>query len=52
MRDGEIPGLDSRQLCTAVQKAAEHMWGNIASGDWKNRGIEQLSPESYPAYRL
>ena len=51
MRDGVVPGQDIRALSDAVQAAAETMWAGTPKGDWAKRTIDQLSPESFPAFR-
>jgi 5-methylthioadenosine/S-adenosylhomocysteine deaminase len=50
MRDREIPGVDISQLTRDLQAAAERMWPRMASGDWAGRGVDELSPASFPAY--
>lgn len=51
MRDGVVPNLDLPALINDVQAAAEKMWAGTAKGDWAKRTIDQLSPESFPAFR-
>ncbi len=50
MRDGQIPGIDVGQLTRNLQAAAERTWPRMASGDWAGRGVDELSPPSFPAY--
>jgi cytosine/adenosine deaminase-related metal-dependent hydrolase len=51
MQDGVVPGYDPVELGRAVQAGAEAMWDGMQSRDWAGRGIEQLSPSSYPPFR-
>jgi cytosine/adenosine deaminase-related metal-dependent hydrolase len=51
MADGVVPGYDPVELGRAVQAGAEAMWEGMQSRDWAGRGIEQLSPSSYPPFR-
>ena len=51
MRDGVIPGQDLASLSAAVQQAADTMWQGTAKGDWAKRTIDELSPQSFPAFR-
>lgn len=51
MQGGVIPGQDIAALSAAVQKAAEAMWAGTAKGDWAKRSIDELSPESFPAFK-
>ena len=51
MRDRVVPGQDLASLNAAVQSAAETMWAGTPKGDWAQRSIDKLSPESFPAFR-
>jgi cytosine/adenosine deaminase-related metal-dependent hydrolase len=51
MRDRKIPGVDIGQLARAVQAAGERMWPRIGGADWAGRGVNELSPQSFPPYR-
>jgi len=51
MRDRQIPGVDVAQLSRDLQAAGERMWPRIGSGDWAGRTVDQLSPQSFPAFR-
>jgi cytosine/adenosine deaminase-related metal-dependent hydrolase len=51
MENGVVPGYDPTELGRAVQAGAEAMWEGMQSRDWAGRGIEQLSPSSYPPFR-
>jgi cytosine/adenosine deaminase-related metal-dependent hydrolase len=52
MRDRQIPGVDVGELARAVQAAGERMWPRLAAADWAGRGVDQLSPQSFPGFRL
>jgi 5-methylthioadenosine/S-adenosylhomocysteine deaminase len=52
MRDRKIPGFASCDLAREVQRGAEAMWAGIDKGDWAGRGIDQLSPESFPPFKV
>ena len=52
MRDRVVPGQDMASLTAAVQAAAETMWAGTPQGDWAQRSIDKLSPESFPAFRV
>ncbi len=51
MRDRVIPGVEMSELTDDLQAAAERMWPRMAGGDWAGRGVEALSPPTYPAYQ-
>jgi hypothetical protein len=34
-----------------LQAAAERMWAGVSKGDWAGREIDELSPQSFPAFR-
>ena len=50
MRERDIPGLDIDHLTADLQAAAERMWSKLPNGDWQARTVDQLSPQSFPAY--
>lgn len=51
MRDRVIPGFDTAALARDLQRGADAMWRDISKGDWQERTIDQLSPESFPPFR-
>lgn len=51
MRDRKLPNVDIPALTAELQAGAEHMWANMHRQDWGHRGIDQLSPESFPDFR-
>ena len=51
MRDRVIPGVDLDRLCADLQAAGERMWAGVAKGDWAGRSVDELSPQSFPAFR-
>jgi hypothetical protein len=50
MRDRQIPGVDVGALARAVQAAGERMWPRLSAGDWAGRGVDELSPQSFPPF--
>ncbi|MEM9811476.1 MAG: amidohydrolase family protein [Pseudomonadota bacterium] len=48
---GQVPGVDEAALAADLQAAAERMWANVSAGDWADRSIDALSPESLPEFR-
>ena len=52
MRDRVIPGANVDDLARAVQAAAERMWPRMNGGDWAGRGVDELSPQTFPAFRV
>ncbi len=52
MENGIVPGYDSEKLSRDVQAGAEAMWSGMQSRDWARRDIEQLSPSSFPPFRI
>src|ERR671916_720855 len=51
MRDRVIPGVDLGRLAADVQAAGERMWANISRGDWAGRTVDELAPQTFPAWR-
>jgi cytosine/adenosine deaminase-related metal-dependent hydrolase len=50
MRGREIPGVDLAALTGDLQAAGERMWANVNKGDWADRSIDQLAPQTFPAW--
>lgn len=57
MIDGEWVVQENRPLrvdepaaARALQFAGERMWSEMGSGDWANRGVDELSPPSLPRF--
>ncbi len=50
MKDRQIPGIDIDQVTAALQAGAERMWPNMSKGDWAGRRIDDLAPQSFPAF--
>ena len=46
--DGELLGIEEKELYSHVQAAGEHMWENVAKRDWKGRSHDEMSPMSFP----
>ena len=51
MRDRQIPGVDLDQLSADLQAGADRMWSQLHRGDWANRDVDTLSPQSFPAFQ-
>src|ERR671916_2875 len=51
MRAREIPGIDVAAVTRDVQAAGERMWANINRGDWAARTVDELAPQTFPAWR-
>ena len=51
MKNGVVPGVDERALARELQSGGEAMWRDIHKGDWKGRSIDELSPQSFPAFK-
>ena len=51
MRGREIPGVDLAALTRDLQAAGERMWANVHKGDWAGRSIDELAPQTFPAWR-
>jgi cytosine/adenosine deaminase-related metal-dependent hydrolase len=50
MRDRIIPGVDPAALAAELQVSAERMWSRMTESDWAGRTVDQLSPQSFPAW--
>ncbi|MBA2596954.1 MAG: chlorohydrolase family protein [Chloroflexota bacterium] len=50
MRGREIPGVDLAALTRDLQAAGERMWANVHRGDWAGRSIDELAPQTFPAW--
>jgi 5-methylthioadenosine/S-adenosylhomocysteine deaminase len=50
MRDRVIPGVDLAVLSRDLQAAAERMWRRMPAVDHAGRTVDQLSPQSFPAW--
>jgi 5-methylthioadenosine/S-adenosylhomocysteine deaminase len=46
----EIPGVDLAALTRDLQAAGERMWANVNRGDWAGRSIDELAPQTFPAF--
>ncbi len=51
MRGRDIPGVDLAVLTRDLQAAGERMWANVHRGDWAGRSIDELAPQTFPAWR-
>jgi cytosine/adenosine deaminase-related metal-dependent hydrolase len=50
MRDRTIPGVDRVALARDLQAAATRMWNRMGEVDHAGRSVDQLSPQSFPAW--
>jgi cytosine/adenosine deaminase-related metal-dependent hydrolase len=50
MRGREIPGVDVAALTRDLQAAGERMWANVNRGDWAARTVDELAPQTFPAF--
>jgi 5-methylthioadenosine/S-adenosylhomocysteine deaminase len=51
MKNRHIVGIDVDQVAADLQAAAERMWPHMPQGDWAARSVEELAPQSFPAFR-
>ena len=51
MRGRQIPGVDIAELTRDLQAAGERMWANVHRGDWAGRSIDELAPQTFPAWK-
>jgi cytosine/adenosine deaminase-related metal-dependent hydrolase len=47
---GRVLAADERAILTALQAAGERMWPRMAQHDWAGRGVDALSPPTYPEW--
>ena len=45
---GRVLAADEEATLAALQAAGERMWPRMTKGDWAGRGVDQLSPPTYP----
>jgi cytosine/adenosine deaminase-related metal-dependent hydrolase len=45
---GRVLGADEAAILAALQAAGERMWPRLKEGDWARRGVDELSPLTYP----
>lgn len=50
MRGREVLGVDIAALTRDLQGAGERMWANVHKGDWAGRSIDELAPQTFPAW--
>ena len=49
-RDRQVLNVDVPTVNRALQFAGRRMWAEMGPGDWANRGVDELSPQSLPSY--
>jgi len=47
---GRVLAADERAILDALQAAGERMWPQMKQHDWAGRGVDELSPATYPAW--
>lgn len=50
MKDRQVLGVDIKKLADDLQAAGERMWPAMQEHDWAGRDVDQLSPQSFPAW--
>jgi 5-methylthioadenosine/S-adenosylhomocysteine deaminase len=48
---GRVLGANEAAIFAALQTAGERMWPRMAEFDWAGRGADELSPQTFPAWR-
>jgi 5-methylthioadenosine/S-adenosylhomocysteine deaminase len=46
--DGRVLAADEKTIFAALQAAGERMWPRMHRFDWAGRGVDALSPQTYP----
>ncbi len=50
VKDNRVLRVDERAVSKQLQYAGERMWSEMGVGDWANRTVDQLSPQSLAAF--
>jgi cytosine/adenosine deaminase-related metal-dependent hydrolase len=50
MRDGVVLTGDERAVSERLQREGERMWPRMDKGDWAGRSVDELSPQTFPAF--
>jgi cytosine/adenosine deaminase-related metal-dependent hydrolase len=50
-RDGVVLTGDERAVSERLQREGERMWPIMNRGDWNDRSVDELSPQTFPAFR-
>jgi cytosine/adenosine deaminase-related metal-dependent hydrolase len=50
VRGGRVAGVDEAELARRVQAVAERLWAAVPERDWAHRGIDEISPPSFPLW--
>ncbi len=48
---GKVLAADESAIFSALQAGGERMWPRMGEFDWAHRGADELSPQTYPAWR-
>jgi cytosine/adenosine deaminase-related metal-dependent hydrolase len=48
--DGRVLAADEKTIFAALQAGAERMWPRMHRFDWAGRGVDALSPQTYPEW--
>ena len=52
VEDGRVLAADEAVILAALQAGGERMWPRMEQFDWAGRPADQLSPQTYPQWRL
>jgi hypothetical protein len=47
---GRVLAADEAATLEALQAGGERMWPRMAGADWAGRGVDDLSPQTYPLW--
>jgi len=50
MRDGVVLTGDERAVSERLQREGQRMWPRMDNGDWAGRTVDELSPQTFPAF--
>jgi cytosine/adenosine deaminase-related metal-dependent hydrolase len=50
VEQGRVLAADQLEVARRLQQAGEQMWPRMAQYDWDGRGVEQLSPLTFPRW--
>jgi 5-methylthioadenosine/S-adenosylhomocysteine deaminase len=50
MRERVVLNADEQAVAERLQREGERMWPRMHVGDWAGRGVDEMSPLTYPAF--